>query len=203
MNVVGASDTLQAVPLSHGLFASNTVSNQASTITISWGADGQLQIAVKDGGTYSCAADESAIKSILERIGFVVTPKTQYCMKWDLRNADGTVPPLAGGGQVQKIVYCANKDTFMLLNNDVETQHPSSSLSAYNYAYGKDSVGENLAKDYISVYLAREFTLSKNWTMNGEAIGSETTIRDGDILDYTLNVSHTVSRTRMRLSLFA
>lgn len=168
----------------------DTTGYETATITISWAADNQLQISMGDGQTFLCEPSEDGIQSILQRLGFVVTAKTQYCLKWDLRNADGTVPPLCGGGQIQKNVYCACKDTFMLLANDTLNQHPTSSQSVNNTAYGRDADGKSLNSHYRNTSCYREFYLDKNWTLDGETVDAGTTIRQGDILDYTLNVTH-------------
>ena len=159
------------------------------TITISWGIDGKLQISTGDS-TISCAAEEDAIKSALQSLGFVVTAKTQYCLSWDLRNADGTVPSLPGGGKIVKNVYCANKDTFMLLDNDSKYRHPTEREYNSNYAYGRNTDKKSIGYDYTGYFRYREFELSKNWYMDGKTIDEETTIRRGDILDYSLTVDH-------------
>ena len=79
----------------------------------------------------------------------------------------------------------------MLLANDTLNQHPTSSRSVINTAYGRDADGKLLksASSY-STYCNREFYLDKNWTLDGETVDAGTTIRQGDILDYTLNVTH-------------
>ena len=59
-----------------------------------------------------------------------------------------------------------------------------------NFAYGLDSEGQKLDYDYIAAYPDREFYLAKDWSKNGHAIDSETTIQQGDILSYSLNVTH-------------
>ncbi len=160
------------------------------TITISWGTDGNLQFNVSDGRQFNCAAEETAVKSVLQSLGFVVTSKTRYGLSWDLRNEDDTVPPLPGGGKIEKNVYCANKDTFMLLDNDTRYEHPSQRQIPYNYVYGRDSEKRLLASSNTGNSFEREFYLSKNWYMNGRAIDEETTIRQGNILDYSLTVNH-------------
>ena len=168
----------------------DTAGYEKSKITIAWGENNQLQITVEGGTTILCAPEESAIRSALDGLSLVVTPRTQYCLKWDLRNADGTVKPLPGGGKIQKNISCTCKDTFMLLSNDTLNEHPTREQTVYNYAYGRDSDNISLAGDYINKYPDREFYLGKNWSKGGQTIDSETTIRQGDILDYTLNVTH-------------
>ena len=163
---------------------------RTGTITISWGTDGKIQISTGDGSTISCAAEEDEIKSALQSLGFVVTAKTRYCLCWDLRNADGTVPSLPGGGKMVKNIFCANKDTFMLLDNDTEYRHPTEKEYTLNYGYGRDEDKKSIGYEYIGYYRYREFELSKNWYMNGKAIDEEATIRQGDILDYSLTVEH-------------
>lgn len=168
----------------------DTAGYESSMITIAWGENNQLQITVEGGTTILCAPEESAIRSVLDRLSLVVTPQTQYCLKWDLRNADGTVKSLPGGGKIQKNISCTYKDTFMLLSNDTLNEHPTQEQRVYNYAYGWDSDNKWLGSDYINKYPDREFYLAKDWSKNGQAIDSKTTIRQGDILDYSLNVTH-------------
>ncbi len=163
--------------------------SDTGTITVSWGTDGNLQIAAGDS-VISCAAEEGAIESALQSLGFVVTSGTQYCLSWDLRNADGSVAPLAGGAKIEKYVYSAYKDTFMLLGSDTYHQHPTSSIRVDNYAVGRDENEAQLASGYDYFNPSREFYLSKNWSMDGKAIEEDTVIRQGDILDYSLAVSH-------------
>ncbi len=168
----------------------DTTGYEASTITVTWGENNNFKIRVKDGEVYTCAPDEDSIRSILERIGLVVTKTTRYCQKWDLRNNDGSISPLVGGAKIRKLVYCTSKDTFMLLKNDTDNQYPSSSnwLTNYGSALGAD---EKIIKSssYRLVYY-REFNINKDWSLNGESIDSETKIRKGDILDYSLTVKH-------------
>ena len=169
----------------------DTAGYESSEITIAWGENNQLQIAVEGGTTILCAPEESAIRSVLDRLSLVVTPQTQYCLKWDLRNADGTVKSLPGGGKIQKNISCTCKDTFMLLSNDTLNEHPTREQAVINYAYGWDSDNILLDRDYAYyIYPDREFYLSKNWSKNGQTIDNKTTIQRGDILDYTLNVTH-------------
>lgn len=168
----------------------DTAEYENSNITIAWAANNQLQITVEGGTTILCAPEESAIRSVLDNLSLVVTPLTQYCLKWDLRNADGTVKPLPGGGRIQKNVSSTWKDTFMLLSKDTLNEHPTQRQTVYNYAYGRDLNNSSLAYDYCSKDPNREFYLSKNWSKGGQTIDGETTIRQGDILDYTLNVTH-------------
>ena len=78
----------------------------------------------------------------------------------------------------------------MLLSNDTLNEHPTQEQRVYNYAYGWDSDNKWLGSDYINKYPDREFYLAKDWSKNGQAIDSKTTIRQGDILDYSLNVTH-------------
>ncbi len=161
----------------------------SSAITFSWGDENNLLISVEGGASYSCASDGEAIRSFLESIGFVVTPNTQYFLKWDLRNEDQTIPPLVGGGQLKKKVYARCKDTFMSLNNDTLNQY-NEYVTANNLCSGR-GMGDNQL-DYDTDYriFNREFFLGKAQSLNGEAVNSETTIRDGDILDYTLTITH-------------
>ncbi len=168
----------------------DTAGYESSTITIAWGTDNRLQI-TEGERSFSCAAEEAAIRSVLNSLGLVVTRRTQYCLKWDFHNADGTVRPLLGGAKIIKTIYCTNKDTFMLLDNDTRNEHPMGEYTVRNTAYGKDSNNEKLAtSSTVRAHMSREFYLGKDWTLDGQAIGGQTTIRQGDILDYTLRVSH-------------
>lgn len=167
----------------------DTEGYESATITVAWGADGQLRIS--DGErSFSCAAEEDAIRSVLKTLGLVVTPKTQYCLKWDLRNADGTVPPLPGGGAILKKLYCTVKDTFMQLDTDSRNNHPMTSYYIDNRAYGKDSDNKKLDSSSTTSYSYREFRLDKNWSIDGQPVTDDTEIRQGSILDYTLSVTH-------------
>lgn len=167
----------------------DTAGYESATITVAWGADGLLQIS--DGErSFSCAAEEDAIRSVLKALGLVVTPKTQYCLKWDLRNADGTVPPLPGGGAILKKLYCTAKDTFMQLDTDSRNKHPMTSYYIDNRAYGKDADNKELDSSYVRKYVDREFRLDKNWSIDGQLVTDDTEIRQGSILDYTLSVTH-------------
>ena len=167
----------------------DTKDYEGTTITIVWGADGQLQIS--DGErSLSCAPEEAAIRSALKTLGLVVTPKTQYCLKWDLRNADGTVPPLPGGGEIRKKIYGTRKDTFMLLDTDTRNQHPTDRFRFTNGVYGKDPDNEVLDSDYCTDNMYREFRLDKSWSLDGQPIANDTTILQGNILDYTISVTH-------------
>ena len=167
----------------------DTENYEGTTITITWGADGKLQIS--DGErSLSCAPEEAAIRSALKTLGLVVTPKTQYCLKWDFRNADGTVPPLPGGGRIQKMIYGTQKDTFMLLDTDTRNQHPTDRLTFTNRVYGKDPDNEVLDSNYCTNNMYREFRLDKSWSLDGQSITNDTTIRQGNILDYTISVTH-------------
>lgn len=168
----------------------DTAGYEASTITIAWGTDDQLQISVKDAETFSCAANETAIQSALERLGLVVTSYTQYFLKWNLQNADGTIQPLPGGGEIQKNVFCTYKDTFMRLRNDTRHEYPSSFQGTENLVRGLDADSNQLDGDTYYTTTYRDFYLGKNWSKDGQAIDSETVIRQGDVLDYTLNVTH-------------
>ena len=162
---------------------------EGTTITIVWGADGKLQ--VSDGKrSLSYAPEEAAIRSALKTLGLVVTPKTQYCLKWDFRNADGTVPPLPGGGEIQKKIYGTRKDTFMLLDTDRRNQHPTLHQYFANYAYGRNLNNESLGSGRCSIHSYREFYLDKNWSMNGQSVSDNTEIQQGNILDYTISVTH-------------
>lgn len=167
----------------------DTADYESATISVAWGADGLLQIS--DGErSFSCAAEENAIRSVLKTLGLVVTPKTQYCLKWDLRNADGTVPPLPGGGAILKKLYCTVKDTFMQLHTDSRNNHPMTSYYIDNCAYGKDADNKELASSRARTYVSREFRLDKNWSIDGQPVTDDTEIRQGSILDYTLSVTH-------------
>ena len=175
----------------HGMSSTDpdTAGYESTTITVAWGADGQLQIS--DGErSFSCAAEEDAIRSVLKALGLVVTPKTQYCLKWDLRNADGTVPPLPGGGRLQKKLYCTAKDTFMLLDTDSRNEHPLNNYEIDNHAYGWDSDNKKLASSWARKNVFREFRLDKNWLIDGQPVTTDTEFRQGSILDYTLSVTH-------------
>ena len=175
----------------HGMSSTDpdTAGYESATIVVAWGADGQLQIS--DGErSFSCAAEEDAIRSVLKALGLVVTPKTQYCLEWDLRNADGTVPPLPGGGMILKKLCCTVKDTFMQLDTDSRNKHPMFSYYILNRAYGKDSDNKELASSRDSTYVYCEFRLDKSWSMNGQLVTDDTEIRQGDVLDYTLSVTH-------------
>ena len=167
----------------------DTAGYESATITVAWGADGLLQIS--DGErSFSCAAEEDAIRSALKALGLVVTPKTQYCLKWDLRNADGTVQPLPGGGTILKKLCCTVKDTFMQLDTDSRNKHPMTSYYIDNRAYGKDSDNKKLDSSSTTSYSYREFRLDKNWSIDGQPVTDDTEIRQGSILDYTLSVTH-------------
>ena len=168
----------------------DTAGYESSTITIAWGTDNRLQI-TEGERSFSCAAEEAAIRSVLNSLGLVVTRRTQYCLKWDFHNADGTVRPLPGGAKIIKTIYCTNKDTFMLLDNDTRNEHPMEQYTVRNTAYGKASNNEELVTSpTIFGDMSREFYLGKDWTLDGQAIDGETAIRQGDILDYTLRVTH-------------
>ena len=164
--------------------------SSTATLTVCWDGNA-LKISVDGGAEVPCAADEASIQAALQQLGFVVNPATQYCLSWNLQSEGGTVAPLPGGAKIEKAVPCALKDTFMLLDADVDNQHPTSNISISNTAHAKNLAGVDLRSCSTGYYSSnREFSLNKSWSLGGASIDEGTAIGQGDVLDYSLAVTH-------------
>lgn len=173
-----------------GVSGTDPDKKSTSQIVISWQADDSLLFTVDGSSTYTCEASETAIQALLQQLGFLVTSNTQYCLRWDLRDADGNIVALPGGGKTEKDVYCTRKDSFMLLGSDTTNQYPTEYISDYNYVYAKNESESILRNTNAYTPIYREFYLSKDWSKGGNPIDDETTLQQGDVLTYTLGVEH-------------
>ncbi len=164
----------------------------SKTITLSWVDTNQIQIKVGETEVYNVSPDKDSIQQALNSAGFLVTSKTQYTLVWKL--ADGKTIP--GGSQFQKRFAVTAKDTFMNLTADRDTEY-NQTKQYYNFAYAYDKDGNKIGDGatHDQVVFSHEFKLTKSWffkeTDLSKGNAAKTTkLRQGDVLDYFLKVTH-------------
>lgn len=160
-------------------------------ITLGWGSDGNLLLRLGESEPKTCTVDGTAIQSALDGLGFLVTANTKYKLSWNLRDERGNPVPLVGGGSIVKEIPCSAKDTFMLLSQDQGICYPDSLyIGNDNYAYAYDNNREQLGSDDVHFYRSGEFSLTKGWSWNGQAVEPDSPIAQGDVVSYSLTVQH-------------
>ena len=160
-------------------------------ITLGWGSDGNLLLRLGERDPKTCTVDGTAIQSALDGLGFLVTANTKYKLSWNLRDEKDNPVPLVGGGSIVKEIHCSAKDTFMLLSQDQGIRYPDSLyISNDNYAYAYDNNGERLGSADVHFYRSGEFSLTKGWSWNGQAVEPDSPIAQGDVVSYSLTVQH-------------
>ena len=175
----------------NGLASTDPDKQEEETIILGWGSDDNLLLTLGERELEIRTVDGAAIQAALDKLGFLVTANTTYKLSWDLRDENNNIVPLVGGGSIVKEIPCSVKDTFMLLNQDQKICYPNSSeIGTYNYAYAYDNNRKFLKSDYDFFYRRREFSLTKGWSWNGQAIEDGTPIEQGDVVNYSLTVQH-------------
>lgn len=176
---------------------SDCVSLENSTIVMTWAGEGQIKITVDDGQAVLCAPTAAEIQAVLDNACFVITPKTQYALSWDLTGGTGQPRILVGGERLQRKFQVTFKDTFMFLDHDQKYQYPypnrETSVKVNNIGYAYDAQGEQITYAPWEGYFYRDFSLTKEWFHDGEAVDAETELAQGSVLDYTLKVIHSGS----------
>jgi len=166
------------------------------TIALEQQADRTIQITASKSGaagfsqTFSCTSAEADIQRVLDNLGVLVVKSTTYTLRWERKNADGSVPDLSGGETVQKIVDVTFKDTFQLVSRDIEDHLPSSEKQRMkNTAYAYDTDGTKICEsNQVTTNLYWDFWLEKSWSSGGAAIERDTPLKQGDVVDYTVKV---------------
>ena len=155
-----------------------------ATLILTCTADGKQTLTYGDK-----VLDASNVLDALEAVGYVVTADVRYEPKWVFVD-DYALEP---GTNLTFYIRSSFKDSFMLLNDDMPNRRTEDSHRApYNYAsvWYENSTGD-LAEKNDSVSRStfyRDFYIGKSAIINGDS--SLTSVVDGDVLDYTLNVNH-------------
>ncbi len=179
-------------------------------ITLKLNKNGKVSIVTSTGVSTECDLTESAIKTALDRLGFIVVNKTSYSLSRDLTK-DGKARSLGGGESISWDVPVRVKDTFMILENDVRNTYPLSSVNVYKnnvYAYGGklsedgtmvsgEKIGSAASRrsdghDWYSHQFTpyREFELYKTASSDGTELGEGSAApKDGSMITYSLSVN--------------
>lgn len=146
--------------------------------------------------TVTCEVTKEAIQSALDELGLFVARNTTYRLQWDLRDENGQPKRIYNGHPVSIDLWCANKDTFMILTEDRRQQYPWDCYLT-NVADFQDTNKEllNRASAYRDSWY-KEISLNKSVTsQNGSAITDENAPQNGDAVNYTLQIKHSGSGT--------
>ena len=171
---------------------------------------GQVQSTylIGNGGDYA------SIQEALDDIGYVVTYRASYGVRWDLGDSytlhkaklDGVevsdVSELTAE-QLRKYEYrlrsgrtdkftipSRTKKTTMWLTADNPNYYPNSSVSSSNTAYARDDTGRQVGVANWTGTLYRELTLGKSASANGSTWSSSIKIPDNTVIDYTLSFTN-------------
>ena len=173
---------------------SNIVTKEA-TLTLAWTEEGdQLRITASGeiGGlppSQTCEPTEAGIQEALENLGYLVTNRTCFTLRWDL--PAGYV--LAGGTKIEKTLALNTKGTFTILQADALGTVRDFSVDKFDCinvanAYGTDN--HTAATAYVTwTYWVEYFTVLDRRGFRGEEeITSATLLHANDVLDQQLNL---------------
>lgn len=203
---VGNTDSGTSPGKYNGMNKDNDPSEKTDTaqITVTRGEDEGFKdrlyftLSDKDGTvkkTQSCTLNATAIQTLLDDWGYLVTYDVRYKVRWDLRdmlrNDEGKFI-LQGGQRISRDLKVTFKNTFMMLDADQKYQYPSASLDTRNDAYGRTETEGNLGSNSCNGRIEREFSLLKDGTINGQSIVENSDLlANNAIIDYALVVKHT------------
>ena len=161
-------------------------STKVNQLTVSVSPDGYC-VSVTDGETYT----SSSIAEILERIGYAVSDTVVYSCYWPLSET-GEKFVLPGGASWNYNVYATAKDSFQAINRDWEMQYNSGGqvdvVSVARVVAPNSNVD---AQKNAAFYSTRDMSIGiTDVSRNGESLPGSYAANHGDVLDYTLTLSH-------------
>lgn len=158
-----------------------------------------LVITKPNPNTYSLKVDDKgpvadgSIAQLLRDAGYDVTSDAQYTCTWYL-NTKSTCFYLLEGGTVKFSIPASAKTSFEVITDDWWHEYdPNEVIGAVNNASVTSTSREDSgpwAEDAITTELRREARVDKWASRNGEALGGEMSVGQGDILDYQVDFRH-------------
>lgn len=151
--------------------------------------DNQPEAEWKEQYVIDLSSNSGEIQSALDSAGYVVTYGAEYDMVWNLESM-----PLYGGQVLEIILYSTLKDTFQYLQHSQRHEGDFSSKREANQAtvFYKEGNEEKYkrATDDGKGFLSKDFRIDKSFAVNGKEGHSDTVLYVGDLVDYTLSLTH-------------
>lgn len=136
------------------------------------------------------AEGDSSVLAALNQAGYLVTYFADYNLEWNL---EGTT--LYAGQSWKFILYTTAKDTFQFIQIPWHHEENVDSTDALGYNTAKVTYQENGETKYktssVHSRADRDFRIDKSIKVNGEIVADDTQLTMGELVEYTLKMSHT------------
>ena len=167
---------------------SDSIASTIANLTISSAPEGYA-VSVKNGETYT----GSSLAEILQGIGYAVDDATVFTCNWKLSET-GEKFVFPGGASRDYNVYARVKDTFQAIITDWEIQYNSGKQVDILSTALVNTPTNNLVAGtttYRSISVIRDAGIEiTDVSRDGESLPGSYAVNNGDVLDYTLTLTH-------------